>query len=259
MLISRADRIQWLGLAVGVVAYLWIAEVAAPTAFYALLIIGLGEWFLAWRSARRWGPYRAATQMEPVAIMVAAYLGYMLALPFADPPGLVFGPALVGITITLGVWAVIRYPASGRPSPQRDVGEDLGWGMLWGLGYAVVVSAIATAVFAIVWLGGSEQAAGEPTLLSVLAAYLTAGVVGGCLVGLLRPLAYWPLGAMVLGFIVGLPIYGSIAVALDGWPMSADQLAVTIGCAGLVGPAGALSLRMLGRAPSGGPFLSWLR
>lgn len=58
------------------------------------------------------------------------------------------------------------------------------------------------------------------TLLSVVVTYVTIGVVGGGIVGILRPFTRHRLGAHAVGFIVGLLGAAGITVVLAGSPLT---------------------------------------
>ncbi len=77
------------------------------------------------------------------------------------------------------------------------------------------------------------------TMLWVFPLYLAAGVVGGAIVGCLRPLARWRLGATFLGMIVGTVLYWSVgpvvAAFTDLEVLSLEHLFVSMGLGSTVG------------------------
>ncbi|MDF1501819.1 hypothetical protein [Roseisolibacter sp. H3M3-2] len=108
----------------------------------------------------------------------------------------------------------VQRAARTRAEP-RIVG-DVRLGIGWGLAFAVGFSLIALASFA---LGDPRQFARMGvTPATTLAAYLFGGVVGGTLVGLVRPLARWRAGAGVVGVVACLPLSLGFLVAMDGAP-----------------------------------------
>ena len=75
--------------------------------------------------------------------------------------------------------------------------RNLVWGLGWGLGVAAGFSMFALLVVA--FRGGDELQRNGTTPASLLAAYCGAGLVGGVLLGLTRPLLRWRAAAIVLG------------------------------------------------------------
>jgi hypothetical protein len=47
--------------------------------------------------------------------------------------------------------------------------------------------------------------------LVVFVSYFVGAIAAGTLVGLLRPLATWPLGVMLIGVVGGVLVYGAVA------------------------------------------------
>jgi len=82
------------------------------------------------------------------------------------------------------------------------------------------------------------------TLLLIFPLYLAAGLVGGTIVGILRPLARWRLGTMVLGMIAGTTAYwsmGPVLQALTGVDaLSKQHLLTSLGLGSVVGGAAGL-------------------
>jgi hypothetical protein len=71
------------------------------------------------------------------------------------------------------------------------------------------------------------------TLLELLVTYATLGITTGAVVGLLRPLSRYMLGAYVVGLAIGIPISIGLAMAAKGPPATRDYtvwLAVPIAC-----------------------------
>ena len=54
------------------------------------------------------------------------------------------------------------------------------------------------------------------TTWGIIATYYGAGLAVGALVGVLRPLTRWALGAVMVGAVGGICVYGAIAYAMDG-------------------------------------------
>jgi hypothetical protein len=83
-------------------------------------------------------------------------------------------------------------------------------GLAYGLGLATVLSCIVLVLVAV--RGPQALRSYGIGLPLMLLGYYVSGVLGGAVVGLLLPLARWPLGAALVGVIAG-----SIVYALAGW------------------------------------------
>lgn len=81
----------------------------------------------------------------------------------------------------------------------RRLGSDLVWGISIGLGIAIGYSLFAGVLFALATMLGGEL---DIHYLPTAAGYVTAGVIGGGVVGLLRPFAKYLWGAMLTGGFV---------------------------------------------------------
>ena len=111
------------------------------------------------------------------------------------------------------------------------------WEVLWGIGYAVFFSLIVLVIYL---FRGTRAFDGYGTTLgAVLLAYFAGDLVGGTVLGLLRPLNRWKCGAAFVGFVVALPVYAGIIVTFSGWFSSWGEREVfaAVGCALAVGPA----------------------
>jgi hypothetical protein len=125
-----------------------------------------------------------------------------------------------GVAIALGFCAIAAIPAA--------------------LGLLLVLltlisqwSAIATSFFV------AEVIPEALALLLVFPLYLAAGVVGGAIVGALRPLARWRLGSTVLGMIAGTIAYWStgpvVAVFTEMDALSMEHFLLSLGIGSLGG------------------------
>jgi len=98
--------------------------------------------------------------------------------------------------------------------------KNLKWGLRWGLTMAVgftVIGVVAT-------IGASLDATprNDPSLLSLVGFYFLAGTVGGLLLGLLRPITRYKVGAMAVGTAlaaVSISLLARIYVVTDGWTL----------------------------------------
>ncbi|MFN2398928.1 MAG: hypothetical protein ABR543_09875 [Gemmatimonadaceae bacterium] len=104
-------------------------------------------------------------------------------------------------------------PQASHPV-DRGVLRNIRWGIILGLFFAVYYSAIAIAIYLL--LGPSAFDRNGITLLGAIMAYFTAGVVGGIVVGLFRPLVRSLLGRMAAGILVAVPVFLVIGVTADG-------------------------------------------
>jgi hypothetical protein len=80
-----------------------------------------------------------------------------------------------------------------------------------GLAVAVLFSAFVVVLVAV--KGGSVLEGYDTTLRTVVATYLAGGLVGGAIVGALLPIGRRWYGAMLLGYIGALPVYGVVLMA----------------------------------------------
>lgn len=94
--------------------------------------------------------------------------------------------------------------------------RDLKWGVGYGLAFAAAYSAIVLVQYLVTGPGVVESR--HITLGPTIAAYFVGGVVGGALVGLLRPFTRWRVGATLIGIIACLPLAIAFVVVIDGSP-----------------------------------------
>src|ERR1700680_491740 len=96
--------------------------------------------------------------------------------------------------------------------------KNLKWGFRWGITMAVGFTAIGL----IGSIGGliDPTTKTEPSLVSLVGFYFIAGACGGLLLGLLRPITKYKVGAMFVGtavIAICLALLDYIYVATDGW------------------------------------------
>lgn len=141
-----------------------------------------------------------------------------------------------------GVWPRVR--------------ADAAWGVEAGLRMALGFCAMAAIPVALIlvlvvltlisqWTGVAtsffvaETIPAALTFLLVFPLYLAAGVVGGAVVGALRPLARWRLGATLLGMIAGTIAYWSmgpvVAAVTEMDALSLEHLLLSVGIGSLGG------------------------
>ncbi len=101
---------------------------------------------------------------------------------------------------------------------RKTLGHDIRWGVMVGAGMAGFFSAFACVMFAI--RGPRLVAVYHLSLGGFIGFYFLAGILGGFLVGVLKPIAKWHLGAVALGAIAFTPAYFGAALVLEGNPAS---------------------------------------
>jgi hypothetical protein len=125
--------------------------------------------------------------------------------------------------------------------PIRHSRRDLAWGVRVGAKMGGVYGAFA-AVMMVSTGAISKLTSWE--IASILGGYLAAGVVGGIVVGALRPYTRRPLGVAVTGAAVGIPVFAVMDTVIFGLPTqwNGAQWATLFIAAVLVGPLAALAL-----------------
>jgi hypothetical protein len=81
----------------------------------------------------------------------------------------------------------------------RSLGSDIRWGVGWGIGFAALYAGFALVQYALT--EGQALANKGLSLAAVVGAYAVAGVLGGAVLGVLRPLGRSRGGSILLGFI----------------------------------------------------------
>jgi hypothetical protein len=138
-------------------------------------------------------------------------------------------------------WALngSRYHAIAlKAKPGRTPAGDLRWGIKWGLSAALFFSICVT----IVRLASGTQPFDEVGVSygATVMAYVLLGAVGGCMLGVLRPLVARLWGAVLTGWLLAFMVYTALA-ALTGdrpWTRSSFMVVVLALVALLVGGAG---------------------
>jgi len=124
--------------------------------------------------------------------------------------------------------------------------ENLRWGIRFGVTFAVFYCVFGVVIY--LTRGPGPFEANEVSLVGVLLAYLGGGIAAGALVGLLRPLLRWRLGALVVGimatFIVGI---GFRSIISGFTPWTQHDLRTNAGFALILG---GLTSMMVWRPPS---------
>lgn len=100
------------------------------------------------------------------------------------------------------------------------VRSDVRWGVTGGLSVAAFYCLWVTAVYIV--NGSAPFERNGVTFFSTVTSYLILGIVGGVIVGVLRPLSERRLGAYGIGFIVGLLSALGLMILVAGWPTRWD-------------------------------------
>jgi hypothetical protein len=140
--------------------------------------------------------------------------------------------------------------SNAQPQSKKTITDNLAWGIGWGLGFAVLVSIIAgvrlfigLGVYGLTLAARDEISARNPEeltwVLAVFPLYFAAGILGGIVVGLLRPLTKYMPGSVSVGMIVGTIVYatmGTLAIGMENEKfLSWINVSTSIICGVLVG------------------------
>lgn len=93
---------------------------------------------------------------------------------------------------------------------------NLRWGLGWGLSYAVIYSLFAGGLNLL--SGGTNAEAYDLSIWAIIGTYCAIGVIGGALLGILRPLLTSVWGAMLVGVTIAFPVLVGFGTALYGLP-----------------------------------------
>jgi hypothetical protein len=124
--------------------------------------------------------------------------------------------AAILIVILASVHGASRHTVAhtGRPwIPPSN--EPLRTKLRWGLSHTLRAAVAYSAFVVILALARGTTQLGRLSLLDLIAIYWILGVVGGLVLGILKPLLAWKLGAFAVGALVGYVVYGGIALALS--------------------------------------------
>jgi hypothetical protein len=93
--------------------------------------------------------------------------------------------------------------------------QDIKTGAVMGLLIATVYSLYALVLLAA--RGTAPFDANGVTPAGVIAAYYGGGLVAGSVVGILRPLLRWRLGATIVGIVAAFGVFAGIGIAKEGY------------------------------------------
>lgn len=242
---------------------LWIVAILATT--YAILatsvghapiaaLVGLGATILSGCLGYKLGPRR---QVGPEIFLVwgSAFMTVGMVLLSATDQSFTVAAsiAVIGIFCTLGSYSIWRLPLPSQDSRGVSLRDStvraIGNGLAIAFGICVFATLIVAIGAAVVTDDSAEPVFTRQGYEYLMLAYVAAGVAGGLVVGLLRPLGKWPLGAMVIGIPVATLAYGAVGLAMlfmgdaDGPSTLGETAAMSIGIGFAVGPMGGLWFR----------------
>lgn len=112
---------------------------------------------------------------------------------------------------------------SVQPTPQHEtnITTNLEWGLWYGVAMACAYSAIAILLFVV--RGPRAFVHNGVSLASTIAVYAIGGILGGLILGLLRPLTRYLFGVLLAAIAVSAPLFGGILVATRGVPWEWSQ------------------------------------
>lgn len=103
----------------------------------------------------------------------------------------------------------------------RRFAENLRWGVIAGLFFACFYSLYVIGLYLI--RGSTPFVANDTTFGQVVASYFGTGIVAGAVVGLLRPLLRWRIGAVFVGIVAAFAVFVGIALLDQGSFSQWDQ------------------------------------
>jgi hypothetical protein len=95
----------------------------------------------------------------------------------------------------------------------RDIARDIRWGVGNGLFYALGFSGLVLVLA--LFRGSTEYPEYGTTTWRIIRVYFAAGVLGGLVLGWLRPVTSRRWGARAVGALIGTIVYGSAMLATD--------------------------------------------
>jgi hypothetical protein len=107
--------------------------------------------------------------------------------------------------------------------------RDIRWGVSWGLwiatGFSIIVIALAG------FRGSTAYPELGLTTPGIVAIYYALAVVGGSVLGLLRPLSRSKFGGFIVGSVIGTLVYGGAGLAIKGADLLMVPVALILGIA----------------------------
>jgi hypothetical protein len=107
--------------------------------------------------------------------------------------------------------------------------RDIRWGVSWGLwiatGFSIIVIALAG------FRGSTDYPKLGLTTPGIVAIYYALAVVGGSVLGLLRPFTRSKFGGFIVGSVIGTLVYGAAGLAIKGADLLMVPVAFILGIA----------------------------
>ena len=107
--------------------------------------------------------------------------------------------------------------------------RDARWGISWGLwiatGFSIIVIALAG------FRGSTDYPDLGLTTPVIVALYYALAVVGGSVLGLLRPFTRSKLGGFIVGSFIGIIVYGGAGFMIKGVTLMMAPVALILGIA----------------------------
>ncbi|HEU5077078.1 MAG TPA: hypothetical protein VFU02_22965 [Polyangiaceae bacterium] len=245
----RANTFQWGIVCLGFAVFVVTAWRFGAPLYWPLVGTAVILWVALAAIARRLGPASDASYYEPGLLTFVCTIPVVTAFVML-PAGsgvdvLVTIPCALALWIGQAVWALLRYPAPQAPwAAERGTWpRNVLRGLAWGAAAAFIYSIIALLLFALGEARGEAPPADYPSLPALVASYTAGFLAAGLLVGLLRPLARFPLGAMLLGALGALCVYGAVGIPVLGFPLRPLHFFVGLAAALFIGPAFGLGFR----------------
>jgi hypothetical protein len=126
-------------------------------------------------------------------------------------------------------------------------------GFLCGIGVACLLTLYVLVLY--LFRGPAPFGVYGTTLLSTVWAYFVGGAAGGVVAGVLQPITRTALGAALVGFLTGVPVFWAVMISLHGRGTSSDLVAILLGALFVGAPVGVIWRWQWSQPPRlGGPL-----
>ena len=110
-----------------------------------------------------------------------------------------------------------------------ELRDDLKWGINWGLWMAAAFSAIAVVMTG--FRGSPHYPNFGLSIYSVVLLYVALGLIGGALLGFLRPFTRTRSGGFFVGWLIGSLVYGGAGLFIPDVTIAMLPVALILGLA----------------------------